>query len=201
MNDRFRRRCAHVLGAALLLGLSAGPAGAQAQGAFGLPSGDQPLPPPDTTPATPPQAPAAPFAPPVPPQAAQPPPFQPPPVQQQGRPRGGAPFLVGMWRGQSVDSGAQWNVAVSFRPDGSFLQMMARVDNGFELTLTGRYSVRPDAQGGTIFFNLLNWSPRVFCGPPAGCQPINLPPSSTVPFRALDGNDLQTPTGLFHRAG
>ncbi len=198
----------------MLLGLLPAPADAQG-GAFGLPPSSEPLPPPDTSPVQPPEPAAppaspfgqAPFAQPAPPQAQPNPGFagpdsgRPLPPPPQNRPPPPRPYLVGRWGGQSQDQFGLWNVVVSFNPDGSFLQIMAKVDNGFQLTILGRYRVQPNGQGGTVFFTLANWSPRVYCVPGRGCQPINLPATNMVTYRALDQNEFQTPFGLFHRAG
>jgi len=174
---------------------------------FQAPGGQTPFAPPPTQPTYPPPAvqrpPQQPFA-------GQPQPLQPAPASP---PAGQAPsgqlpgvrmtvqqYFIGRWHGHTTDNEGQWDVDVSFRPDGVFVQVQTLMPNQFRIQLMGRYEPLLGAHGGAMNFELQQWQPRQVCNT-YGCQPLNLPQHTMIGFQMLSRNTFRVQNGTFQRIG
>lgn len=110
-------------------------------------------------------------------------------------------YLVSLWHGHFNDKSGAWDVFVSLRSDGSFVQQQMLNGGQFRLQTMGRYTAKIGANGGLLVFNTLQWEPRMMCTGPQGCQPINIKPSLSVRFNPIGRDMLRTENGVFQRIG
>ncbi len=109
-------------------------------------------------------------------------------------------YFIGRWHGQTTDNEGQWDIDVSFRPNGVFVQVQTLMPNRFRLQLMGRYEPLLGAHGGAMNFELQQWLPRQVCNA-YGCQPLNLPQHSMIEFQMMNRNTFRVQNGTFQRIG
>jgi hypothetical protein len=153
-------------------------------------------PPPYTPPPyTPPPAIAQPNVPPPPPR----PRANNPPAPQQAPQLSIQQYLVSIWHGQATDNLGNWDIYVTFKPDGEFVQNKTLNGGQFRMTIIGLYNARLDPGGATLTMFPKRWQPTQFCSRVGDCRQIPMQAAVEVLFQVVNHDMFRTQFGSFQR--
>lgn len=102
------------------------------------------------------------------------------------------------WHTTLDDGDAIEQVLVTYRPDGSYVQVIRVPQLNRVIQVWGSYDLSPtSATEATLTVQPAGWQPQQMCGPNR-CQTLSFT-GETVELRAVDENTVETKDGLSHR--
>ena len=125
-----------------------------------------------------------------------------------GNPAAGTQFLaplIGQWQGDVVAKGVPETIAIRFRPDGQYYELISfRQPTQLQdkaLQVWGSWTLQPKtATTASLSLQPSRWEPAHLCATTGQCAPVN-PQPSTIDIQALDANTIQSSLGVAKRVG